>query len=163
MTGRKLSRYPVQIEHAAPGKLVRTRIRDVPAQAGPGSAPGGSNGTSNGSDPGAAGAKDSVFYLARSILPLASTLKPQTSYTIMAGDRLDNISAKLLGDPMLYWMLLEANNVSDPATLCAVPGRKIIVPAVVGQGTDPFDEPQASRRGTAAAPTDLTDDDEENP
>jgi nucleoid-associated protein YgaU len=151
---RRLSRYPVQIEQAAPGKFVRTRVRYVPA------APGSSL-TGSGADAG--GLKDAVLYLARSILPLASTLKPQTSYTIMAGDRLDNISAKLLGDPMLYWMLLEANNVSDPALLCSVPGRKIIVPAVVGQGTDPFDQPQASRRGTAAAPSDRTDDGEETP
>ena len=157
MTGRRLSRYPVQIEQAAPGKFVRTRVRYVPA------APGSSSTGSNGSDPNAGGLKDAVLYLARSILPLANTLKPQTSYTIMAGDRLDNISARLLGNPMLYWMLLEANNVSDPAMLCAVPGRKIIVPAVVGQGTDPFDQPQASRRGTAAAPSDHTDDGEENP
>jgi nucleoid-associated protein YgaU len=157
---RRLSRYPVQIEQAAPGKFVRTRVRYVPAAAGSSSA--GSSGTSNG-NPDAGSLKDAVLYLARSILPLASTLKPQTSYTIMAGDRLDNISAKLLGDPMLYWMLLEANNVSDPALLCSVPGRKIIVPAVVGQGTDPFDQPQASRRGTAAAPSDRTDDGEETP
>lgn len=161
MTGRKLTRYPVQIEQAAPGKLVRTRVRYVPAA--PGSSSTGANGASNGDDPDTSGLKDAVLYLARSILPLASTLKPQTSYTILAGDRLDNISAKLLGDPMLFWMLLEANNVSDPAMLCAVPGRKIIVPAVVGQGTDPFDQPQASRRGTAAKPSDHTDDGEESP
>lgn len=150
MTGRRLSRYPVQIEHAAPGKLVRTRTRHVPA----------TSSSTSGSDA-AADAKDAVPYLARSILPLATTFQPQTSYTIQAGDRIDNISARLLGDPLLYWMLLEANNVSDPATLCAVPGRKIIVPAVVGQTNDPFDQPKASRRGTAAAPTDQTDDREE--
>lgn len=150
MSGRRLSRYPVQIEQAAPGKLVRTRVRHV---AGP-------DPTSTAA--GDATARDAVPYLARTILPLATTLKPQTSYTIVAGDRLDNLSARLLGDPMLYWMLLEANNVSDPASLCAVPGRKIIVPAVVGQGSDPFDQPQASRRGTAAAPTDRTDDGEES-
>jgi nucleoid-associated protein YgaU len=164
MTGRKLSRYPVQIEQAVPGKLVRTRVRHVPAALpGSGSSTTGSADTGTGNGAGAEGLKDAVPYLARSILPLASTLKPQTSYTILAGDRLDNISAKLLGNPMLYWMLLEANNASDPATLCAVPGRKIIIPAVVGQGTDPFDQPQASRRGTAAAPSDRTDDGEESP
>ena len=163
MTGRNLSRYPVQIEHAAPGKFVRTRARQVPAaKPGSGPSPTGSRGTSTGTDAGAGG-KDAVLYLARSILPLASTFKPQTTYTILAGDRLDNLSAKLLGDPLLYWMLLEANNVSDPAVLCSVPGRKIVVPAVVGQSTDSFDQPQASRRGTAAAPSDHSDDSEETP
>ncbi|WP_137861344.1 MULTISPECIES: baseplate wedge protein 53 [unclassified Sphingomonas] len=151
MIGRRLSRYPVQTEHAAPGKLVRTRTRHVPAASSP------KSGADAETD-----AMDAVPYLARTILPLANTFKPQSSYRIQAGDRIDNIAARLLGDPLLYWMLLEANNVSDPATLCAVPGRQIIVPAVVGQTTDPFDQPQASRRGTAAAPTDQTDDGEES-
>ncbi|HWU96867.1 MAG TPA: baseplate wedge protein 53 [Sphingomonas sp.] len=152
MTGRRTTRYPVQIEHAAPGKLVRTRTRHVET-----SATTTISGTDDTGD-----AKQAVPYLARTILPLASSFKPQTSYTIQAGDRIDNLAARLLGNPLLYWMLLEANNASDPATLCAVPGRKIIVPAVVGQSTDPFDQPQGSRRGTAAAPTDQTDDSEES-
>ncbi len=155
MTARKLTRYPVQIDQAAPGKLVRTRVRDA---GGPTPAPAYAYDTA-----GDASARDAVPYLARTILPLASTLKPQSSYTIVAGDRLDNLAAQLLGDPMLYWVLLEANNISDPASLCAVPGRKIIVPAVVGQGSDPFDQPQASRRGAAAAPSDNSLDGDESP
>ncbi len=149
MTSRRLTRYPVQIDQAAPGKLVRTRVRQVA-----GSPPDASRD---------AAARDAVPYLARTILPLATTLKPQSSYTIVAGDRLDNLAARLLGDPLLYWVLLEANNVSDPASLCAVPGRKIIVPAIVGQSNEPFDQPQASRRGTAAAPSDTTADGDESP
>jgi nucleoid-associated protein YgaU len=149
MTSRHISRYPIQVDHAAPGKLVRTRVHRV---AVPGSSPIVTGDATN-----------AIPYLARTILPLASTFKPQTSYTILAGDRLDNIAAKVLGNPMLYWMLLEANNASDPAMLCAAPGRKIIVPAVVGQSSNPFDQPQASRRGTAAAPVDRTDDGEELP
>lgn len=143
MSGRRITRYPIQIELAAPGKLVRTRVRHAAPAAD-------------------TAVLEVVPYLARTILPLADTFKPQTSYTIQAGDRLDNLSARLLGDPLLYWQLLEANNVSDPASLCAVPGRKIVVPAAVGQGLDPFDQPQASRRGTAAAPTDRTDDTDES-
>lgn len=156
MTGRRATRYPVQIEHAAPGKLVRTRTRhvDADADADATTTPSGADDISS--------AKQAVPYLARTILPLASSFKPQSSYTIQAGDRIDNLAARLLGNPLFYWMLLEANNASDPASLCAVPGRKIIVPAIVGQSTDPFDQPQASRRGTAAAPADQTDDSEES-
>lgn len=146
---RTLNRYPLKIETAAPGKLVRTRSRPAansskaPAKTGSGAI--------------------SVAYLGRTLLPLPSTLKAQSSYTIQAGDRLDNLSYKLLGDPLLYWMLLEANGISDPAMLCAVAGRKIIVPAAVGQGNDPLDEPVAAKRSTAAAPTSNTDDSEEQP
>ncbi|HXC55129.1 MAG TPA: LysM domain-containing protein [Rhizomicrobium sp.] len=146
---RKASRYPLSVESAAPGKLVRTRTRAVPN--GP---PASGN---------MARDKAAFSYLGRTLLPLPSTLKAQSSYTIQAGDRLDNISTRLLGDPLLYWMLLEANGVSDPATLCAIPGRKITVPAAVGQGSNPFGEPLAGRRSTAAAPASHSDDSEENP
>lgn len=146
---RRVTRYPLSIENAAPGKLVRTRTRAVTNSA-----------TGRGADDDAAGA-GSVAYLGRTLLPLPSTFKQQSSYTIQAGDRLDNVSAKLLGDPLLYWMLLEANGISDPALLCATPGRRIIVPAAVGQANNPFDEPLAARRSTAAAPATNTGDGEE--
>lgn len=145
---RRFSRYPVTLESAPPGKLVRTRQR--PARS---AADTDDEGTR----------AEPISYLGRSLLPLPETLKKQSNYTIQAGDRLDNVSAKLLGDPLLYWMLLEANGTSDPATLCATPGRTIIVPASVGQGVDPFDEPLASKRNVAAAPQSRTNDADETP
>ncbi|MGK6319606.1 hypothetical protein [Sphingomonas sp. DT-204] len=148
-----LSRYPLSIEDAAPGKLVRTRSRAATNSAAGNASVSGNDGSTS----------DPVTYLGRTLLPLPSTVKQQSSYTIQAGDRLDNVSAKLLGNPLLYWMLLEANGTSDPALLCAIPGRKIIVPAAVGQGNDPFDEPVAARRSTAAAPATHTDDAREQP
>jgi nucleoid-associated protein YgaU len=144
---RNVTRYPLSVETAAPGKLVRTRTRAATLTSGGGTT----------------GGADSIVYLGRTLLPLPSTFKQQSNYTIQAGDRLDNVSAKLLGDPLLYWMLLEANGTSNPALLCATPGRRIIVPAAVGQGNDPFDEPLATRRSTAAAPAAHTDDGEEMP
>lgn len=149
----RTSRYPLSIETAAPGKLVRTRMRLA------------TNSNTIGTSASDRNIPDavSIAYLGRTLLPLPSTFKQQSTYTIQAGDRLDNISTKLLGDPLLYWMLLEANGVSDPATLCAAPGRKIIVPAAVGQGQDPLNQPVAAQRSTAPAPTANTDDSEENP
>jgi hypothetical protein len=144
----KISRYPLRIENAAPGKLVRTRSRAVAKRVASGNADAGA---------------DPIAYLGRTLLPLPSTIKPQKTYKIQAGDRLDNVSAKLLGDPLLYWMLLEANNISVPARLCMTPGTQIVVPAVVGQGKDPLDQPVAGRRGAAAAPINHTDDSEEQP
>jgi nucleoid-associated protein YgaU len=142
----RISRYPVRIENAAPGKPVRTRSR-VAKRVASGHADA---------------AADPIVYLGRALLPLSSTFKPQKTYKIQAGDRLDNLSARLLGDPLLYWMLLEANNISVPARLCQTPGTQIVVPAV-GQGKDPLDQPVAGRRGTAAAPVNHTDDSEEQP
>ena len=146
-------RYPLSIETAAPGKLVRKRTR--PAAGSAAARLAASAGTRAGAE--------SVAYLGRTLLPLPSTIKQQSTYTIQAGDRIDNVSTKLLGDPLLYWMLLEANGTSDPAALCSNPGRKIIVPAAVGQGNDPFDQPVAAQRSTASAPVTKIDDSEENP
>ena len=36
------------------------------------------------------------------------------SYAVVDGDRIDNLAAKYLGDPMLYWMICDANGVTDP-------------------------------------------------
>lgn len=146
-------RYPVSMEDAAPGKLVRMRTRPATVSV---TARAPSSGTAK------AGA-DQVAYVGRTLLPLPSTIKRQSTYTIQAGDRIDNVSTKLLGDPLLYWMLLEANGTSDPASLCMRPGRKIIVPAAVGQGSDPFHQPVAAQRSTAPAPATKVDDSEENP
>jgi hypothetical protein len=135
---RTPSRYPLSIDAAAPGKPVRTRTRqDRSGQP--------------------------VQYLGRSLLPLPSAIQRQSSYTVQAGDRIDNISARLLGDPLLYWMLMEANGASDPGLLCAVPGRKIIVPSTVGLGSSPFDQPQGAKRTAAAAPQSQTDDQDQQP
>ena len=63
MTSRPITRYPIQIEHAAPGKLVRTRVRHVAV---------------SGSSPVVTGdATEAIPYLARTILPLASSFKPR--------------------------------------------------------------------------------------
>jgi nucleoid-associated protein YgaU len=147
------SRYPLSTENAAPGKLVRTRTR--PAT--------GSLAIRAASTGVVKAGSQLVAYLGRTLLPLPSTIKQQSTYTIQAGDRIDNVSTKLLGDPLLYWMLLEANGTSNPASLCMHPGRKIIVPAAVGQGNDPFDEPVAAQRSTAPAPKTKIDDSEESP
>jgi nucleoid-associated protein YgaU len=145
---RTVSRYPRSPETAAPGKPVRTRGR--PAVSG---AAAGSDGFDIGGG--------TIAYLGRTLLPLAGSVKRQSTYTVQAGDRLDNLTARLLGDPTLFWVLLEANNVSDPAWLCAVPGRKIVVPALAGQNSSPLHEPLLARRTTAAAPSAHIDDAQE--
>jgi hypothetical protein len=41
---------------------------------------------------------------------------------VVAGDRLDNISAIVLGDPELSWRVADANRAMLPRELTAVPG-----------------------------------------
>lgn len=69
-----------------------------------------------------------VMYLARRILPQASIYQALQSYVVVEGDRLDNLAAKYLGDPLLFWMICDANNSTDPDELTAQVGRSILIP-----------------------------------
>ena len=82
-----------------------------------------------------------VMYLARRIIPQPSTYGATQSYVIVDGDRLDNLAARFLGDPLLYWMICDANGATDPDALTFAPdstganaqvGRTILIPSVSG-------------------------------
>jgi len=73
-----------------------------------------------------------VMYLARRIIPQASTYTALRGYVVAEGDRLDNLAAKFLGDPLLYWMICDANGARDPDELTAQPGRTILIPLAAG-------------------------------
>jgi nucleoid-associated protein YgaU len=73
-----------------------------------------------------------VMYLARRILPQASIYQSVQSYVVVDGDRLDNLAATFLGDPLLYWMICDANNSTDPDELTAQVGRSILIPLSSG-------------------------------
>ena len=60
-----------------------------------------------------------VMYLARRIVPQTSSYASTQTYVIADGDRLDNLSASFLGDPLLYWMICDANGSVDPDELTA--------------------------------------------
>jgi nucleoid-associated protein YgaU len=69
-----------------------------------------------------------AIYLSRRIVPQASTYAASQTYVIADGDRLDNLAAKFLGDPLLYWMICDANGATDPDELTAQAGREILIP-----------------------------------
>lgn len=73
-----------------------------------------------------------VSYLSRRIIPKMSLYAQTQNYTVVAGDRLDNLAARFLGDPILFWMIAEANGVEDADELTAEPGRVILIPLVSG-------------------------------
>jgi nucleoid-associated protein YgaU len=65
-----------------------------------------------------------ITYLARRFVPAsgAPNFATVAQHTVQQGDRLDLIAAKYLGDPLLYWVLCDANGTLDPDTLVATPG-----------------------------------------
>jgi nucleoid-associated protein YgaU len=75
---------------------------------------------------------EKVAYLQRRIIPQREIYGNVTNYTVVEGDRLDNLAAKFLGDPLLYWMICDANGAVDPDELTSRSqvGRQIKTPLV---------------------------------
>jgi nucleoid-associated protein YgaU len=67
-------------------------------------------------------------YLQRRIIPQPDIYTALQDYVVVEGDRLDNLAAKFLGDPLLFWMICDANRATDPDELTAQVGRKIRIP-----------------------------------
>jgi phage tail protein X len=68
-----------------------------------------------------------VVYLARRFVPAAGSLAVMRNYRIVQGDRLDNIAARFVGDPEMFWRLCDANSAMRPGDLTATIGREIAI------------------------------------
>ncbi len=69
-----------------------------------------------------------VVCLARRILPQPSVYVSVQNYLVVENDRIDNLSARFLGDPLLFWMICDANTATDPDELTSQKGRSVAVP-----------------------------------
>ena len=78
-----------------------------------------------------------VLYRERRFLPPppAAAAPGATVAEVRAGDRLDTVAGRHLGDPLQFWRLADANAAMDPHDL-AEPGALLLVPnAGLGHGT----------------------------
>ncbi len=66
-----------------------------------------------------------VAYVLRRFVPQPERFQLLQEYTVTQGDRLDNIAAKFLGDPTLFWRLCDANRAMRPWELTQVIGSKL--------------------------------------
>lgn len=73
-----------------------------------------------------------VSYLSRRIIPQATIYTKTQNYNVVSGDRLDNLAARFLGDPILFWMIADANSAEYSDDLTDEPGRVIQIPLVSG-------------------------------
>jgi hypothetical protein len=69
-------------------------------------------------------AGETVAYLARRIVPQPGPPNFATIaiHRVRQGDRLDLIAAKYLGDPLMFWLICDANGAIDPKDLVAEAG-----------------------------------------
>lgn len=68
-----------------------------------------------------------VAYLLRRFVPQPERFQLLEEHTVVQGDRLDNLAAKYLGDPTLFWRLCDANRAMRPWELTATVGRRLRV------------------------------------
>ena len=66
-----------------------------------------------------------IIYLQRRFVPPPGQFQLLQLYTVTQGDRLDNIAAKYLGDPELFWRIADANAAMRPEELVETIGRKL--------------------------------------
>ena len=69
-----------------------------------------------------------IVYKKRRFIPDAEKMKTLHEMTVIAGDRLDNISDRIFGDPLQYWRICDANDVMHPLELTHEPGKVIRIP-----------------------------------
>jgi nucleoid-associated protein YgaU len=66
-----------------------------------------------------------IIYLRRRFLPSPGRFQLLQEHTVTQGERLDNIAAKYLGDPELFWRIADANNAMRAEALVEIVGRKL--------------------------------------
>ncbi|MGF6854018.1 LysM peptidoglycan-binding domain-containing protein [Paraburkholderia sp. CI3] len=81
-----------------------------------------------------------ITYLTRRFVPKpgAPNYATVAQHTVKRGDRLDLIAARYLGDPLMFWLLCDANGAIVPNDLVAVPGAVLNITTpqgVPGTGT----------------------------
>ena len=66
-----------------------------------------------------------TIYLKRRLIPQAEHFALLQEHVVVEGDRLDNITARYLGDPLQFWRICDANNAMNPFDLAAEVGRRL--------------------------------------
>jgi hypothetical protein len=66
-----------------------------------------------------------IVYLKRRFIAQTDQFAVIGVHVVTAAERLDNITARYLGDPEAFWRICDANGVIDPDELTDVVGREI--------------------------------------
>ncbi len=76
----------------------------------------------------------SITYLVRRIVPQpgAPNFATVAKHVVRQGDRLDLIAAKYLADPLIFWLICDANGAVTPDDLVETPGRILNITTPLG-------------------------------
>jgi hypothetical protein len=67
--------------------------------------------------------KKTIVYVRRRFVPPPENFALLQEYTVVEGDRLDNLAAKFVGDPEQFWQICDANAAMRPEELTEIVGR----------------------------------------
>src|SRR5438105_11542461 len=68
-----------------------------------------------------------IAYLRRRFVPQPGRFALLQEHLVVAGDRLDNVTARYLSDPEQFWRIADANGAMKPWELTATVGRRLRV------------------------------------
>jgi len=66
-----------------------------------------------------------IIYLRRRFVPPPERFELLQEHVVTQGERLDNVTAKYLGDPEQFWRVCDANRAMRPDELTETIGRRI--------------------------------------
>ena len=66
-----------------------------------------------------------IVYLKRRFVPAPGRFTLIQQHAVVEGDRLDNITALYLNDPLQFWRICDANNAMNPTDLTTEIGRRL--------------------------------------
>jgi hypothetical protein len=72
---------------------------------------------------------DRLIYKKRRFLPQRQPRPTDRQAVVRAGERLDTIAARMLGDPLQFWRIADSSSAMNPFDL-AEPGKALEVPAI---------------------------------
>lgn len=73
-----------------------------------------------------------VSYVSRRFIPPPGAFTQLQLYRVQQGDRIDVIAASLLGNPLSYWQICDANLATEPSDVTAQPGAFIVIALPAG-------------------------------
>lgn len=79
-----------------------------------------------------------IVYLKRRRMPQPEEFVTLQEHRVVEGDRVDNITAKYLGDPEQFWRICDANNAMEPDEQTEEAGSliRITLPEGIPTNTD---------------------------
>jgi hypothetical protein len=66
-----------------------------------------------------------LIYIRRRFVPLPERFSMLQEHVVVQGDRLDNITARYLGDPEQFWRVCDSNRAMRPDELTETIGRRL--------------------------------------